>query len=44
MDKFRKLHELIKCLILGFFTGKLTIHFNKGDIAKIEKNETLKIK
>jgi hypothetical protein len=43
MSRLNKIISLIKASIDGIFTGKITIHFNKGVICKIEKNECLRI-
>jgi len=40
LDKIVKLlQELIRCL----YTGCVVLHFNKGDVCKVEKHESLKI-
>jgi len=39
--KLKKLIELVEFLIKGSFTGSVSIHFNQGGIAKIEKNENV---
>ena len=43
MEKAKKIYELLIFLCKSLYNGSVVIHYNKGDIAKIEKHETLKI-
>ncbi len=43
MEKLKKLFELVRELIERKFTGSITIHFSQGGIAKIDKNESLRV-